>query len=286
MQAQFCLALADRDVPRAVQAIDDYYAAAALYWQDPFQTNEGCSCAHMATYELMLLVSQHALTDEQIARLDARLDALASSFRMRDSILAQRAELLALLDSYGDSDSPFYRNKALPECYFPLLVMEEQAFLMRYTSELARVADLPGPAGLQAASDLQQQYDQIPERFKVVADFFSFRPTSFRTMSLAPRQCLQNARVGIRVDRHLRKHGRLPGSFSEVLDDRLTEPPKCLFSGLPLILKPDQEGGFVIYAPGDNGIDNGAELGPNRDHQEIAYAFYVRYPPGMKRSKP
>ena len=70
-----------------------------------------------------------------------------------------------------------------------------------------------------------------------------------------------------------------------MLDDRLKELPKCLFSDLPPIFKPAGEEGFIIYTPCENGIDDGGGRQP--DIQEGNTAFQVIYrSAGAREARP
>jgi hypothetical protein len=72
---------------------------------------------------------------------------------------------------------------------------------------------------------------------------------------------------------------KLPADLSELIDERLNEIPTCLLSDKPLIFKRDQgvRDGFLLYAPGENGTDDGGGRTP--DMHEGWSTFHVIYDP-------
>jgi hypothetical protein len=158
----------------------------------------------------------------------------------------------------------------------PPLVMRDQAYVLRSMRQSAEAVDRTGPAGM---AERQQWEDDLRAHVRTypLASMLIPASTAAANAGLRHRQSLVNARLGLRVDRYWRKNGRLPATWSEVLDDDLKELPGCLFSDLPTILKPDGTAGFLVYTPCENGQDDGADT--NIDRSEGSSAFRVIYVP-------
>jgi hypothetical protein len=85
------------------------------------------------------------------------------------------------------------------------------------------------------------------------------------------------ARAALAVERYRLKHGKLPGTWADLMPGYLPAPPKDPF--LPdatLIFKPSGDG-YAIYSVGPDGRDDGGSEGENGPPLDIV--FRVDYPP-------
>jgi hypothetical protein len=279
LAGEFFLALDEGDVEKALRPIEEQYALAEMLREEPFVVSQlvRVSVASMGTDELGMLLGQTAPTDEQFSRIDKRLKEMEASFRLRDVLLAERACLLTTMENLSEVESDLGIEGARQMGTLPPLVMRDQAFTLRYVRQLAESADRTGPAGVaerkQLEDDLKVQVTKYPLASRLIPAYGGAAAAA----GLKHRQSLINARLGLRVDRYWRMHGRLPSDLSDVLDDDMKELPKCLFSDLPPILKPDGAAGFILYTPCQNGVDNGADR--SLDPCEGTSAFRVIYVP-------
>ncbi len=276
--AEFHVARASGDTKRAIQAMEDTYSLAELLREEPLLVPQlrRMRIAEMATKELEILLADGALSDGDFSRIDARLQAMESSSRLRSCMLAERAMLVTATGNLAENKEIHGNETTVyPERYLPPLAMEEQAFVMRYLGEVAAAVDVAGPAGKSTMDSLTAELNQVPTRHVALRQLM-YPPETMRNAGLQHRQRLQNARVALRVDRYWREHGRLPANLSEILDDALTELPNCLFSDKALVFKVHPGGGFSVYGLGENGVDEGAD---GSDRQEVNSAFRVLYAP-------
>ncbi|MBI1900660.1 MAG: hypothetical protein HYS13_06060 [Planctomycetia bacterium] len=280
LSGEFLLALDEGDVENALRAIEEQYALAELFRQEPTLVSHlvRIAIASMATDNLEILLGRAELTDDQFSRIDRRLKEIEASFRLREVILAERAGLLTTMENMSEADG-LGMEGTRGMSMLPPLVMRDQAFAMRYMRESAEAVDRTGPAGQaerkQLDDDLRAQVKKYP-----LASMLIPASSAAANAGLRHRQSLVNARLGLRVDRYWRKNGRLPGNLSDVLDDDMKELPKCLFSDLPPILKPDGAAGFLLYTPCQNGVDDSADR--SLDPWEGGLAFKVIYRPAAQ----
>ena len=68
---------------------------------------------------------------------------------------------------------------------------------------------------------------------------------------------VDSARVALAVLRYRAKHGRLPAKLDALVPDFLEAIPPDPFDGQPLRYMRTPDGAFVVYALGENGVDDG-----------------------------
>ncbi len=278
LNAEFHVALAEGDQQRAFRSLHDTFRLAALPRDQPFLIGQ-YQCGAFGTFairELEILLSHSDVSDEQARQLDALLATL-DSFRMRDALLAERAMWMTTAANIAENMNAFSEVQGFhSERFLHPLAMEQQAIMLRQWGEVAALVDEPGSASLAVLEAFDAQFASAPARYRLLQDMgFHRLPKGVRQFSLGFRQLMANARLGLRADRYYRKHGRLPANLRDVLDEQLTVVPTCLFSEKPLIFKPQPASGFLIYGPGDNGIDDGGDK--TADKQEGWYGFRVLY---------
>ncbi|MBI1899523.1 MAG: hypothetical protein HYS13_00235, partial [Planctomycetia bacterium] len=280
LQAEFHLALAKGDVEGALRAIDDGFALSECLREEPFLVSQlvRIVVARLAVDELAILAGRIELSDAQRDRFDERLAAMAASFRLRPCVVAERAGVLTTTEHLSDNDAAFVGTNVdhYPGGMLRPMVMQEQAFMIRFLSKQAEAVDATGPAGKAMQQAIEQEIQDASVRY-MLSKMLMPAVGSVRDAGIRHRQSLQNARAGLRIDRYFRQNGKLPQDLSGLTDERLTETPKCLYSDLPLILRVEQAEGFSLYGPGDNGSDDGGERTP--DAQEGLSAFRVIYKP-------
>ncbi len=280
LRSEFHVALIEGDANRAMGVIEDTCDLAELFREQKIEFSQRfrAGTAICALKQLEMLLSHFGLTNHQFSRLDARLEAM-SSFRLRDGVLGERAIWMTAAENLGENANVEGVTDGFhSERFLHPLAMEQQAILLRQYGEVAAIIDKPGATSRGVVDALEAELAHSPSRYKLLLDMnFYNKPKALRQMGLGYRQLLSNARLGMRVERYYRQHGKLPGSLSEVLDGDFMVLPTCLFSEKPLIFRPQPSGGFVIYGPGDNGVDDGADRA--RDEQEGIYAFRVLYNP-------
>ncbi len=281
IRVEFPLAMNEGDIEGAVNAIDEHYRLAEVLREEPFLVSQlvRIAISGQATADLETLAGRTAISPAQFARLDQRLATLEASFRLKDSMLAERASCLTTMEfvqeakAMGlDEGTGIYSSGLLR----PLL-MEEQAFAIQTLGNMADAADATGPQGRLAQRSAVDP-DGIPRRF-MLNRLLLPAVDKVCDAGLRHRQSLMNARLGLRVSQRFHATQKLPGTLSEVLDEQLKQLPDCLYSGKPLFYKV-QEGGFSIYPAGDNGVDDGG--GQQPDYQEGPAAFDVEFAKGKK----
>ncbi|MBI1900199.1 MAG: hypothetical protein HYS13_03660 [Planctomycetia bacterium] len=288
-RAEFDVAYLRGDFSTCIEVIKTMYDASELLHDEPTavaQIQRISGDGH-ATNALGLLVAKYDLTDAEFSRLDDRLDEMASSLSLRQCVLGERAACLTAIEN-ADYLRELLSSEAVDWSKSFLGrrdLMKQQAFILRHMRHVADNVDVGGPAGRLRQQELKDEFlvfAQQGDPYKL-SNHIVPELSSMRNAGLSHRQRVACARLGLRVDRYYRQHGKLPENPSDVLDDGLREVPRCFWSGLPLIFKPHGEAGFMIYPPGDNGIDEGG--GKKPDHQEGSGAFVVVYKPaaGQRR---
>jgi hypothetical protein len=287
LQADFVVAIADGDAERATADVDDCLAAAALICNEPAFAAQmtGIAVAGIAQWKLEILLANASLTSDQYARLDRRLKEMSDSYRMRDTILAERAYQLTVFKMAEDQgenvlDMPYFPEKRPTSArIWGPSPDEELLFLFRYLTEMAAIIDGTGPAG-EARWQTFAAESRIPARHRHTKETSTSHLVLHNT-GTRHRQWLTNARVALRVDRYYRNNGGLPANLKDVLDEKMPELPLCLYSGLPPILAKRGAEGFIVYVPGSNGTDDGAA--EEIDPFEARSAFQVIYKPEPAR---
>ncbi|MBI1902213.1 MAG: hypothetical protein HYS13_14020 [Planctomycetia bacterium] len=279
--AEFHLALARGETEEAARIIDDVYILAEVLKDEPTTVSQllRVRITRYGTDALSLLLGRAELSPSLFNRLDARLASLGDGFRLRSTVLAHQAAIFTQLE-HGSLDATLGGNgtdKGSSLFYRPQ-AMREQAALLRYHSAIADCVDDPGPNAWWRRRELE--LDAKQSHVTAIPALLVPLTNAVAQAGMNHRQSLVHARLAMRVDRYYRRNGRLPGALTEVLDDQMTELPTCIYSGLPLIMKPQEAAGFIIYGPGVNGVDDGG--GKKPDIQEGPAAFRVIYKPASK----
>ncbi len=285
-----CLFLAEsyvhmaRDRPNcALNSIHDLLALVESLQDEPFIVahNLRAEAVELATSHIGLIVGKTKLSADEFERLDSQLESLAASFQLSKALICERAILLTKMENWPHTldaesdDLQQYRSR-----WSRPLLMEDQAATFRLLTEWAKLVEKPGrPFG-----NLQDRLAALPARLAGVR-FLLTDVEAAMARCLRCRQSLIIARLGLRVDRHFRQHGRWPDNLAEVLDERMQELPPCHFSGLPLKWKTyGSSSGFVVFPPGESGLgeDGSAPLDPSEEGSD----FLVVYIEGAPEDDP
>lgn len=97
----------------------------------------------------------------------------------------------------------------------------------------------------------------------------------------AARMAFEVEKTALALACHKARHGRRPARLDELVGDLLKEVPADVFSGKPLVYRPEGEG-YVLYSVGINGRDDGGEKDDSSYGEKTPDDIAVRVPAGAK----
>jgi hypothetical protein len=162
--------------------------------------------------------------------------------------------------------------RVIPEAYFKMDMLAYIDLMNGYLDALRE----PYPQSLIRAARVGQDMEhRIPRYYVIVRMLF---PALGRVFSEGQKHMarMESARVALAVLRYRAKHERLPETLDALVPAVLDALPPDPFIAEPLRYKRDADG-FVIYAVGENGQDDGGKT-QRVDGKASDIGFRVRWP--------
>ncbi len=137
----------------------------------------------------------------------------------------------------------------------------QKADALGYFNRMVAVADLPSEQRLDAAIQIQREFDQWMHATAQTPMSRLFRlmpPTSFILTDADTRTIgvLRATATAVAFERFRLKHGRFPTALAELTPDFLTAIPADPYTGRPLLYKKTDDGA-VVYSTGRDRTDDG-----------------------------
>ena len=255
--------------------------------------------AHSALKELQAL--------PPVSDVVASIDRGERFFICDATMMLSRGANLAELEGNGQSqDAPFWTKHLLNLDWNEILrICNRHYDVMIKPLKLART-DLARDQARDEFSKLVEKLENAPSR---IGRIVLYRATGWPTRTTLSREIanvllaillpsmgravdLQDeARMSLEVEKtalalacHKARHGRWPARLDELAGDLLKQVPTDLFSGQPLVYRPEGDG-YVLYSVGINARDDGGEK-DRPDSQEQADDIAVRIPPPTEKDIP
>ncbi len=162
--------------------------------------------------------------------------------------------------------------RVIPDAYFKMDMLAYIDLMNGYLDALRQ----PYPQSLIRAAHVGQDMEhQIPRYYIIVRMLL---PALGRVFSEGQRHMarMESARLALAVLRYRAKHERLPETLDALVPEVLDALPPDPFNAEPLRYKQDADG-FVIYAVGENGEDDGGKT-QRVDGELPDVGFRVRWP--------
>ncbi|MEX0886174.1 MAG: hypothetical protein WD009_07015 [Phycisphaeraceae bacterium] len=218
------------------------------------------------------IVSRHKLPAEQLARLEDALAAVEPVDGLARALLVERA---MGVDIYGRSASAMRDWFGVNEWLIMAWRAGGLADLdqLRYLDMMERVIEMAGRPYTEVAADLEaleDEFDSLPGWYLGARD--SSLPGTPRTVARYDAM-LRMAGLAMAVERYRVDHGALPGSLAELVPGYIDAVPVDAFDGAALRYAVRDEGGYVIYSVGQDGVDRGGVEGYGRDGEDLTYVI-------------
>jgi len=286
LQMDVLQSLGKGDGDRAVDAVRELFALSEMLRDEPFMITQLVRVAigSVAVKSLETLLAHHDLSPEQFTALDDQITKIASQFVMAPGVIAERAGVMTSMRYLAQGGMPEFLDPGGAPVFAVMssgpmkpYMMNNQVFLLDAMCELVDNVDKTGPAGRDAVQAVMDRVSVGRTQYMFTALLMP-AVMQFREAGMRFRSRLAGARLGMRVDRFHAARGQLPASLDDALDERLTAVPVDVYSGKPLVFKP-QPSSFAIYPVGDDGADGGGDA----DQQERFGRFEVKYPQGESK---
>jgi hypothetical protein len=286
LQMDVLQSLGKGDVERATAAVRELFALSETLRDEPFMITQLVRVAigSIAVKSLETLLAHHDRSPEQFTAIDNQITDIGSRFVMAPSVIAERASAMTSIRYLAQGPMPEFLDPGGAPVFAVMssgpmkpYMMNNQAFLLDAMCELVDNVDKTGPAGRDAVQAVMDRVS-VGRTRHMFAALLMPAVMQFREAGMRFRSRLAGARLGMRVDRFHAARGQLPASLDDVLDERLTAVPVDVYSGKPLVFKP-QPSSFAIYPVGDDGADGGGDA----DQQERFGRFEVKYPQGESK---
>lgn len=164
--------------------------------------------------------------------------------------------------------------RAVPKAYFKMDMVHYIDLMNGYVAALKKPYPESLMAGSQVGADLEKS---IPRHYILCRMIL---PALGRTFSVAQRHmaAMDCTRLGLAALRYQARHGRLPDKLGALVPDFAKALPPDPYTGKALVYRKTADG-FVLYALGENGKDDGGITGLI-DHKALDVGFRYRHPKG------
>jgi len=264
------------DIEGALESLDAMYAAANTLQRELCLVEHLVHLANLsrAFEETEWLLNQTGLTDNQLARLQARLQAIDMQSGLTTGLLGERAMTYHTFHHL----SVIANDQVLPGVgKIPPLAWGATDGQLGRPADCLKSFEFLGEAvaaSREPFPEARQKADQMTNRLKVLAgsrnplDKLQYMVTLLllpatnnafdaTARGLARRDALLAA---IAAERFRVKTGAFPAKLSDLVPDFLTAVPTDPFDGQSLKMT-QRSGELIIYSVGQDGIDNGGQEG-------------------------
>jgi len=254
-RADALLSLLSSDYDQAIMAVTELCDTTELLRREPFVVSQLARArigghAVDSLEQVLAVVDLHA---DQFTAIDERLAVMESSYRLGDTLRAERASLLTTLEnirhpdvredlgmmaglgsggglfSFAPQDSAIDKWGSLS--YAPHL-MGQQTWMLRQMTAAANVVDEPGEGATEQWNKIDQQISNMLESNEG-SPLASLLPavTYLRDPAFAYRQRLMAARLALRVIRYRSTNQTLPANLDAVRDEQMATGVRGLWNG-------------------------------------------------------
>jgi hypothetical protein len=243
------------------------------------------ACDALAVTYIEHLVSRGRPSAPKLEKLESALRAEADPKMMERLFIVQRCWSM---DSYKENFlKPGGRGfdalgfpvplafRLIPRTYLKADMVEYIDLMNQYVA----AAKKPYPQSCLEGTRIGGKIDEQIPRYYIIICRMNL-PALGRVFTEAQRHMarLESARVALAALRYKAKSGRLPDKLGDLAPDFLDAVPLDPFDGQPLRYLRDANG-FVIYAVGENGKDDGGDFDLNRQTWRfLDIGFRVRWP--------
>ena len=162
--------------------------------------------------------------------------------------------------------------RLVPRAYFRMDMAHYIDLMTQYVEASRKPYPESFRAGARVGRDMEQQ---IPRHYIICRMLIPALGRVFAQGQLHVAR-LDCARVGLAALRYRAKHGGLPDKLEALAPDLIAALPPDPYSGKPLFYRKAADG-FVIYAIGDNGKDDGGDI-ERAGGEQPDVGFRVRLP--------
>lgn len=246
------------------------------------------ACDAIAAQHAERWVARSIPSADALARVEAALEAEADPKILTNVILAERCFGMDIYRKYalapgganfaeligGQPPAGQMLLRAVPKAYFKMDMVHYIDLMNDYVAALKK----PYPQSLMAADEVG---DAIGKR--IAPHYIICRmivPALGRVFASAQRHMatMDSARLSLAALRYQAKHGRLPDKLGALVPDFAKALPPDPYTGKALIYRRTADG-FVLYALGENGKDDGG-ITDRVDGQQLDVGFRYRHPKG------
>jgi hypothetical protein len=224
-------------------------------------------------------------TPEALARVEAALRAEADPKLVERAMIGERCFGMDAYQTYvlqpkdpqalaalGIPDLPPGLLRVIPRAYFKSDLLAYLDIMGQYITAIRK----PYPQSLIEAAQVGKTLEQRIPRYYVMARMLL--PALGRCFTNAQQHTarLESARVALAALRYRARHGKLPDKLDALVPGFLDAVPLDAFTAKPLLYRAAAEG-FVVYAVGENGADDGGQTAGGQG-QAPDTGFRVRWP--------
>jgi hypothetical protein len=144
--------------------------------------------------------------------------------------------------------------RAVQRAYFKMDMVQYIDLMNEYVGATRK----PYPESLQAGARVGKGLEERIPRHYIICRMVI--PAIGRVFAAGQEHMarLDSARLALAALRYQAKHGKLPGKLDALAPDFVDSLPPDPFSGKPLLYRATDDG-FVLYAVGENGQDDGGQ---------------------------
>lgn len=226
------------------------------------------ACGFIAVRHLERLVSRAQAPPDVLRRLEDALQAAAEADPETVERIWIGERCLSILT---------FQDTLIKAARFPLryLFKADLAFYLDAMGQSVAAARKPYPGSLIAGARLTTL--KAP-RYAILSNMLAPAYARAFVEFQRHRARLDSARAALAALRYRAKYGKLPASLDALVPDFLVAVPVDPFSAQRLLLRIEGDG-FVVYAVGDNGADDGGKLYvPKNGTHRFDEGFGVRWP--------
>lgn len=244
VEANLALAEAIDHVP----TIADHLVRSAIVW--------------IATSDVEFLLNRSELSEEQLARLQRRLQAVEIRSGFTASLLGERGIGYHEFHQFPPGTAPRIATAAQPMVGGKLTRPADCRFYLEMMQEYIDASRQPFPKSIDASKQIAARVQTVGqsanplERMRYVLSMSVVPGTEAAFTASARGQAMRDLTlVAIAAKRYQLKHGDLPADL-QALSEFLTTAPIDPYDGQPLRLN-RKDGEFVLYSVGQDGRDDG-----------------------------
>lgn len=264
LDATMALEAGDRD--RAVDSI------VAMFGAGRSLRHEALLVTHLLANAMDMLacnmirhaVAQTQFTEAQLKRLVDAVNAVDQTDGLYRALVGERAmgimlfrepdQLSSLMGSPGGMNWPLTAHQVLGT------IKLDEALYLKVMTDNVEAAKL-------SPDQRAAEYARIEHEFVAAIDSFVGKRVHALTASIAPtisrasvidlraRNDVQLVRIGLAVERYRAANGRNPATLRDLVPTYIDAVPNDLLDGKPFRYRVLADGGFVVWSPGKDGVD-------------------------------